>query len=57
MSREPGDPAAARKRQQTFWLATRGAQQMDLAIRFAAAAQAKNLSVLALKGISIAEEL
>ena len=57
MPREPGDPGAARKRQHAFWLATRGAQQMDLAIRFAAAAQSKNLRVLALKGISIADEL
>ena len=52
-----GDTAAARERQHAFWLATRGAQQMDLAVRFAAAAQAKNLHVLALKGISIADEL
>lgn len=57
MPREPGDSAAARKRQHTFWLATRGAQQMDLAIRFASAAQARNLPVIALKGISIADEL
>ncbi len=57
MPREPGEPAAARKRQHAFWLATRGAQQMDLAIRFAAAAQEENLRVLALKGISIADEL
>jgi len=57
MPSEPGEPAAARKRQHAFWLATRGAQQMDLAIRFAAAAEEENLRVLALKGISIAEEL
>lgn len=57
MSAEPGDAAAAEKRQHAFWLATRGAQQMDLAIRFAAAALASNLRVLALKGISIADEL
>lgn len=57
MPAEPGDPAAAQKRQHAFWLATRGAQQMDLAIRFAAAALAKSLHVLALKGISIADEL
>ena len=57
MPAEPGEPAAARKRQHAFWLAARGAQQMDLAIRFAAAAQEKNLRVLALKGISIADEL
>lgn len=57
MPREPGDSAAARRRQHTFWLATRGAQQMDLAIRFASSARARNLPVLALKGISIADEL
>lgn len=56
-ARESGDPAAVRKRQHAFWLATRGAQQMDLAIRFAGAAEARNLHVLALKGISIADEL
>jgi len=42
---------------QAYWLASRGAQQMDLALRFAAEAHAHGLNVLALKGISIADEL
>ncbi len=49
---DPGEP-----RQHLFWLATRGAQQMELATRFAAAAREKDIPVLALKGISIADEL
>ena len=40
-----------------YWLASRGAQQMDLANRFAAEARARELRVLALKGIAIADEL
>jgi hypothetical protein len=45
------------ERQQAFWLASRGVQQMDLAVRFSEAARARELPVLALKGIAIAEEL
>ena len=41
----------------SYWLALRGTQQMDLALRFAEAAQSQTLRVLALKGISIADEL
>ena len=52
----PG-PDRAETRERAFWLASRGAQQMDLALRVAAAAEAAGLRVLALKGISIAEEL
>lgn len=44
-------------RQHAFWLASRGAQQMDLAARFSAAALAREVRVLALKGIAIADEL
>jgi hypothetical protein len=40
-----------------YRLALRGAQQMDLALRFAAGSDAAGLSVLALKGISIADQL
>ena len=47
----------AGSRQHAFWLASRGAQQMDLAARFSAAAQSREVRVLALKGISIADEL
>jgi hypothetical protein len=57
MAEDQGGAAAARKRQRAFSLAARGAQQMDLAIRFAAAAEGRSLPVLALKGISIADEL
>ncbi len=42
---------------QPYWLALRGTQQMDLAVRFNLAAQAQGLRLLALKGISVAEEL
>lgn len=45
------------ERQRAFWLASRGAQQMDLALRFSEAALSRDLPVLALKGISIADEL
>jgi len=48
---------AAGSRQHAFWLASRGAQQMDLAARFSAAAQSRGVRVLGLKGISIADEL
>lgn len=48
---------AALPREQAFWLASRGIQQLDLATRFASAAGAQGLRVLALKGISIADEL
>jgi len=40
-----------------FWLAHRGAQQLDLAQRFARESEFQGLRVLALKGISIADEL
>ena len=40
-----------------FWLSMRGSQQMDLASRFSAEADRAGLRVLALKGISIAEQL
>lgn len=42
---------------QAYWLASRGTRQMDLALRFTASAKSQGLSVLALKGISIADEL
>lgn len=48
---------AAPSREQSFWLASRGIQQLDLATRFASAAAAQGVRVLALKGISIADEL
>ncbi|MEO8500138.1 MAG: nucleotidyltransferase family protein [Vicinamibacteria bacterium] len=51
------DLAGADARGHAFWLASRGAQQMDLALRFADAAAAQGLRILALKGISIADEL
>ena len=52
------DPALSKTDlQHAFWLASRGAQQMDLALRFSAAALARGLGVVALKGISIADEL
>jgi len=44
-------------RADAFWLASRGVQQMDLAVRFSEAALAQGLPVLALKGIAIADEL
>ncbi len=47
----------ARPQDRPYWLALRGAQQMDLAVRFAIAAEEQDLRVLALKGISVAEEL
>ncbi len=50
--RDPSNPLP-----QAYWLASRGTQQMDLGLRFAAAAQSQGLRVLALKGISIADEL
>jgi len=50
-------PPGADARQYAFWLASRGAQQMDLAARFSAAALSREVRVLALKGISIADEL
>lgn len=50
-------PDSEATRQRSFWLASRGAQQMDLAERFSAAAHGAGLRVLALKGISLAEEL
>jgi hypothetical protein len=40
-----------------YWLASRGAQQMDLALRFAAETSARGLDVMALKGISVADAL
>ncbi|MEO8362677.1 MAG: nucleotidyltransferase family protein, partial [Vicinamibacteria bacterium] len=43
--------------QHTYWLAVRGTQQLDLAERFATAADEAGFKVLALKGISIAQEL
>lgn len=49
--------ADSQARHRAYWLAARGAQQMDLALRFAAAAHSRGLRVLALKGISIASEL
>lgn len=49
--------ARAATLQQAFWLASRGAQQMDLAVRLSEAAASRGLRVLALKGISIADQL
>lgn len=48
-------PSSSRER--AYWLALRGAQQMDLAERFIVAASVKDVRVLALKGVSLAEEL
>ena len=53
----PGEALSKEARERAFWLASRGAQQMDLAVRFSAAALSRDLRVLALKGISIADEL
>lgn len=44
-------------RADAFWLASRGVQQMDLAVRFSEAALSRDLPVLALKGIAIVDEL
>lgn len=53
----PDTVASSEARQHAFWLASRGAQQMDLAGRFSAAARSREVRVLALKGISMVDEL
>jgi len=53
----PDAAGSSEARPHAFWLASRGAQQMDLADRFSRAARSREVRVLALKGISIVEEL